>query len=62
MRPGLLEGHPDPWTHVKLAAIAEQDEQLQVGGGEVTRTRADPVIHSTPNGSPCGFLKTCGRS
>ena len=40
----LLKGS-DEWTHLKLAAIAEQDEQIQTGEGVYRSRRAGDPLH-----------------
>jgi predicted phage terminase large subunit-like protein len=40
----LLKG-PDKWTHLKLAAIAEEDEQIQIGDVEYLPRRKGELLH-----------------
>jgi predicted phage terminase large subunit-like protein len=42
---GVLLRGPDDWTVLSLPAIAEQDEQIPIGNGQIHYRRAGDVLH-----------------
>src|SRR5262245_23687669 len=54
-----LVGHvlekDEPWTHLNLPAIAEQDEEIPLGDGRVYRRKAGELLH--PEHEPMNVLE-----
>jgi predicted phage terminase large subunit-like protein len=43
---GMLLRSSEEWTHLNLPAIAEEDQEIPTGGGEVYLRRAGDVLHA----------------
>jgi hypothetical protein len=57
---GVLLRGPDDWTVLSLPAIAEQDEQIPIGNGQIHY--AAPATCSTPSANQGRFWRRCALS